>query len=188
MSETEGAKKFYGKYRGTVINNVDPMMLGRLLVSVPDVLGPVPSSWAVPCVPLAGPTGPPMGVYLVPPIGAGVWVEFEQGNPDYPIWVGCRWGLQSDVPLAAQLGNPADPNIVIQSLLQQAIVISDLPPAVPPPVLPPTPPIGGITLRSTTGASIVVNDAGIFISNGKGATIMMVGPTVTINNGALVVV
>jgi hypothetical protein len=54
--------------------------------------------------------------------------------------------------------------------------------------MPPAVPTGGVILKSTTGASIVVNDAGIFISNGKGATIMMVGPTVTINNGALVVI
>ena len=74
-------QRFVGKYRGTVTQNIDPMLRGRLLCMVPDVLGPVPSSWAEPCVPLAGPTGPPMGVYLVPPIGAGVWVEFEQGDP-----------------------------------------------------------------------------------------------------------
>jgi hypothetical protein len=184
----DGGKKFYGKYRGTVINNVDPMQLGRLWVQVPDVLGLTPSSWAVPCVPLAGPTGPPMGVYMVPPIGTGVWIEFEQGDPDYPIWVGCRWGLPTDLPLTTKLGNPADPSIVIQSLLQQAIVISDMPPIVPPPVMPPAVPTGGITLRSTTGASIVVNDLGIFISNGKGAIISMVGPMITINNGALVVI
>ena len=126
---------------------------------------------------------------MVPPVGAGVWVEFEHGDPDYPIWVGCRWGLPTDIPLQAQLGNPADPNIVIQSLMQHAIIISDMPPAPPPPVMPPpVPPTGGITLRSATGASIVVSDAGIFISNGKGASIMMVGPTVTVNNGALVVI
>jgi len=188
MSDSVVEKRFYGKYRGTVVQNVDPELRARIICLVPDVLGPTPSSWCEACAPLAGPTGPPMGVYMVPPIGAGVWIEFEQGNPDYPIWVGCRWGLQSDIPLAALAGNPADPNIVIQSLLQQSIVISDLPPVVPPPVMPPTPPVGGVTLRSTTGASIVVNDAGIFISNGKGATIMMVGPTVTINNGALVVI
>lgn len=187
MSENNGTDTFYGKYAGTVVQNVDPERRGRLQVMVPDVLGVVPSTWAEPCVPLAGPTGPPMGVYMVPPIGAGVWVEFEHGDPDKPIWVGCRWGLQSDLPLAAQAGNPADPNIVIQSLLQQAIVVSDMPPTVPPPVMPPVPTTGGIILRSTTGASIVVNDAGIFISNGKGATIMMVGPAVNINNGALTI-
>ena len=54
--------------------------------------------------------------------------------------------------------------------------------------MPPTPATGGIMLKSTTGAMIVVNDSGIYISNGKGAMITMIGPTVTINNGALVVI
>jgi hypothetical protein len=49
-------------------------------------------------------------------------------------------------------------------------------------------PSGGVTLRSTTGARIVVNDTGIYIDNGKGASLTMVGPTVTINNGALEVI
>jgi hypothetical protein len=187
MSDGPSAKKYYGKYSGTVFQNVDPEMRGRLMVTVPDVLGVVPSTWAEPCVPLAGPTGPPMGVYMVPPIGAGVWVEFEHGDLNKPIWVGCRWGSHFDIPLAAHAGNPADPSIVIQSLLQQAIVVSDMLSSVPPPVMPPVPTTGGIILRSTTGAYIVVNDSGIFISNGKGATINMVGPTITINNGALVI-
>lgn len=88
-------KKFYGKYRGTVLNNVDPEQRGRLMAMVPDVLAENPSSWAEPCVPLAGPTGHPMGVYLVPPISAGVWIEFEQGDSSRPIWSGCRWGVQA---------------------------------------------------------------------------------------------
>jgi len=179
MSENQPNQKFYGKFRGTVINNVDPEQRGRMMLMVPDVLGEIPSSWAEPCVPLAGPTGPPMGVYLVPPIGAGVWVEFEHGDPSYPIWSGCRWGSQSDIPPLALAGNPADPNIVMQSLLQNVIMISDL---------PPSPATGGIILKSTTGAMIVVNDSGIYIQNGKGASITMIGPTVTVNNGALVVV
>ena len=182
------ANKYWGKYQGTVLQNIDPMKRGRLQLSVPDVYSVLPTTWAEPCVPLAGPTGPPMGVYMVPPIGAGVWVEFEHGDANKPIWVGCRWGLQSDIPLAALAGNPADPSIVIQSLLQQAIIVSDMPPSVPPPVMPPVPTTGGVILRSTTGASIVVNDAGVFISNGKGATINMIGPTITINNGALVII
>lgn len=178
MNGSSPNQSYYGKYRGTVLNNVDPEQRGRLMLTIPDVLGAIPSSWAEPCVPLAGPSGPPMGVYLVPPIGAGVWVEFEHGDPDYPIWSGCRWGAQSDIPTMAKAGNPADPNIVIQSLLQHMIMVSDM---------PPSPATGGIILKSTTGASIVVNDSGIYISNGKGASIMMVGNTVTINNGALVV-
>jgi hypothetical protein len=182
-----GEDVYWGKYRGTVVNNVDPLRKGRLIVEVPDVLSLIPSTWAEPCVPLAGPTGPPMGVYMVPPIGAGVWVEFEYGDPNKPIWVGCRWGGPSDVPLAAQGGNPVSPSIVIQTVLQNAIVISDLPPIVGPPVMPPIPTTGGVILRSTTGAAIVVNDAGVFITNGKGATIDLIGPSVMINKVALMV-
>lgn len=169
--------QFLGKYRGTVLNNVDPEMRGRLLLNVPDALDMIPSSWAEPCVPLAGPTGPPMGVFMVPPIGAGVWVEFEHGDINYPIWVGCRWGSQSDVPPLAHAGLPVSPNIVMQTSGQNALVISDLPG-----------PTGGIMLKSATGASIIVNDTGIYIQNGQGASVILSGPSVTINNGALAVI
>jgi hypothetical protein len=178
MSDPQSGKKFWGKYQGTVAQNVDPEFRGRIMCLVPAVLGPTPSSWCEACAPLAGPTGPPMGVYLVPPIGAGVWVEFEGGDPGKPIWTGCRWGAQSDVPPLAKLGNPLDPNIVIQSLLQHSIMISDM---------PPTPATGGIILKSTTGAMIVVNDSGIYLSNGKGATITMIGTAIDFNVGALTI-
>jgi uncharacterized protein involved in type VI secretion and phage assembly len=166
-------RKYYGKYRGLVINNIDPLQKARLLVQVPDVLGVSISSWAMPCMPI---TGPQMGVYVVPTIGAGVWVEFEGGDPDYPIWAGGFWGSAAEVPaLALAPSVPASPNIVLQTIGQNSIVVSDVPGT------------GGIMLKSTTGAMILVNDLGITISNGKGATIVMAGPTVTINNGALVV-
>lgn len=92
--------KFYGKYRGTVVNNIDPLQIGRIMVIVPDVLNVTPGSWALPCVPVAGIQ---MGMFTVPPPGAGVWVEFEQGDPDFPIWVGCFWGTMAEVPLNAKL-------------------------------------------------------------------------------------
>src|SRR5262245_9480487 len=111
MRDPALARHYYGKYRGTVVNNVDPLLRGRLLVIVPAVLGLTPPSWAEACAPLAGPTGPPMGVYMVPPIGAGVWIEFEQGDAERPIWVGCRWGAPSDVPQLAHAGLPVSPNI-----------------------------------------------------------------------------
>lgn len=167
-----------GLYRATVTLNVDPEMRGRLMLTVPDVLSFVPSTWAEPCTALAGPTGPPMGVYMVPPIGAGVWVMFEQGNVNQPVWIGCRFDVAANVPTLALAGNPADPNICIQSLLQHMLLISDM---------PPTPVTGGIILKSTTGAMIVVNDSGIYISNGKGAMMTMVGPTIDFNVGALTI-
>jgi hypothetical protein len=170
--------RYQGLYRATVELNIDPMHRGRLLLSIPDVHGSSPSTWAEPCVPLAGPTGPPMGVYMVPSKGAGVWVQFEHGDPDYPVWIGCRWGLPSEIPPLASAGNPADPNIIIQSLLQHTLMISDM---------PPTPATGGIMLRSASGAMIVVNDSGIYISNGKGATITMIGKVTDINTGALTI-
>lgn len=166
-------RKYYGKHRGTVLNNIDPMQKARLLVQVPDVLGLGISSWAMPCVPLAGIQ---MGSFVVPIIGSLVWVEFEGGNPDYPIWSGCFWGSAAEIPALALAGVPASPNIVFQTQAQNTLVVSDLPG-----------PTGGIMLKSTTGASIIVNDTGIYIQNGKGASITMVGPAVTINNGALAI-
>ena len=165
--------KYYGKYRGTVIQNVDPEQRGRIQAMVPDVAGLLPTSWALPCMPV---TGISSGVYVVPPIGAGVWIEFEQGDPDYPIWVGGFWGSAAEVPAQALLGLPASPSIVLNTTLQNSISISDVPG-----------PAGGILLKSVSGAMIMINETGITISNGQGATILMAGPTVTINNGALVV-
>jgi uncharacterized protein involved in type VI secretion and phage assembly len=146
----DGQQRFYGKYRGTVVNNLDPMQIGRVQVSVPNVSGALPSSWAMPCLPLAGPQ---MGLYLVPPVGANVWVEFERGDPDFPIWVGCFWNSAAEVPALARTAPPGLSNVAL----------------------------------SAGGAGILVNDAGICIDNGKGACIVMVGPVVTVNDGALAV-
>ena len=81
-------RRFYGKYRGIVSDNNDPTSRGRLKVSVPAVMGGTPV-WAMPCVPYAGDG---VGFFALPEPGTGVWVEFEAGNPSYPIWVGCFWG------------------------------------------------------------------------------------------------
>jgi hypothetical protein len=175
-------KRYYGKYRGLVIENVDPMMMGRILAQVPDVLGEIPSSWAMPCVPAAGIQS---GCYIVPPIGSQVWMEFEQGNPDYPIWVGGFWGTAADVPVFALVPPPVLPpilgqNIVLQTQGQNTVLISDS---------VPTPVTGGIVLKSASGAMIVCNDSGVYLSAGPGlASIWLVGPMVAINETALTVI
>lgn len=165
---------YFGKYRGLVLDNVDPLQKGRLMVQVPDVSNVLPSSWAMPCLPFAGIQS---GLFVVPDIGSQVWVEFEHGNPDYPIWVGCFWGSSAEVPALALAAPPELQQVTIQTLEQNTLVISDVPG-----------PTGGILLKSSTGALISISDTGIVISNGQGATIAMTGPAVTINEGALEIV
>jgi uncharacterized protein involved in type VI secretion and phage assembly len=162
--------RLFGKYRGRVIGNIDPMGIGRLQVQVPDVSGLVSTDWAMPCVPMAGPQA---GMVVVPPVGSNVWVEFEQGDPDYPIWVGGFWSSAADMP-AVSSSDPAA--FVIRTPGQGGLTISDAPG-----------PFGGIVLKSADGASLIVNDTGIHIQNGKGASITLVGPTVSVNLGALAV-
>jgi len=173
-SGRSGARTYLGKYRGVVINNVDPIQMGRLQVQVPDVAGVAPLTWAMPCVPIAGIQN---GMVALPMIGSGVWIEFEQGRPDKPIWVGCFWGSAAEMPALSRLTPPAVPAITLQTPLQNGLTISDMPG-----------PTGGIVIKSTSGATLIVNDTGITIQNGKGASIILAGPAVTINGGALTVI
>ncbi len=166
-------EKFYGKYRGVVLQNIDPERRGRIQVQVPDVSNLLPSSWALPCFPFSGQQ---MGFFAVPQVGAGVWVEFEQGNPDYPIWSGCWYGLGTEIPTLIQPGMPPLSGVIMQTQLHNTLMVSDAPG-----------PAGGILLKTMTGAMIAINDVGITISNGKGAVITMTGPVVDVNAGALTI-
>lgn len=97
----EVERRYYGKYRGFVVDNDDPEQLGRLKLTVPSVLGDaVVTGWAMPCVPYGGAEG--QGVLMVPDTDAGVWVEFEEGDLEFPIWVGTFWskpGGASELPV-----------------------------------------------------------------------------------------
>jgi hypothetical protein len=96
--------KFFGKYRGKVAANQDPLHLGRIQVKVPAVFGNDRLSWAMPCVPYAGPD---IGFFTIPPVNANIWVEFEEGDPDYPIWTGCFWG-EDELPQQARVEQPVE--------------------------------------------------------------------------------
>ena len=100
--------RFYGKYRGVVSDINDPDDMGRIRVKVPEILDDVESPWALPCAPYSG-NG--VGIYTVPPVGAGVWIEFEAGDPARPIWTGCWWG-KNQLPKNEQ-GAEAKPTLKI---------------------------------------------------------------------------
>jgi uncharacterized protein involved in type VI secretion and phage assembly len=165
-------KRYYGKYRARVTDNVDPLEQGRLMLQVPDVLRDALTSWALPCLPV---TGPQMGVFVLPAIGSTVWAEFEQGDPDYPIWTGGFWGSAAEVPVLALEALPGMQNILLQTTEQNTLLITDMPG-----------PEGGIVLKSSGTSTLIVNDTGIYLTNGA-ASITLIGPTVAINETALAV-
>jgi hypothetical protein len=178
---------YFGKYRGKVENNLDPLQQGRLQVSCPAVLGEGRMSWAMPCVPFAG-SG--VGLFLIPPQQANLWVEFEGGDIDYPIWSGCYWGL-GEVP--------ATPAIEANKVLKTdgiRLTLSDLPGAggltlelSPPVVATPLKLVldsSGLTIE-VSPSSVKVALSGIELANGA-ASVKLTPASVSINNGALEVI
>jgi hypothetical protein len=178
---------WFGKYRGKVESNLDPMQQGRLQVSCPAVLGNGRMSWAMPCVPFAG-SG--VGLFLIPPTGANVWVEFEGGDPDYPIWSGCFWGV-GEVPAA-----PAIEQMKMLKTDGISLTLSDVPGAggvtlevSPPAVATPLKVVldsTGITIEASP-SSVKIALSGIDLANGA-ASVKLTPASVSINNGALEVI
>ncbi|HEX2084700.1 MAG TPA: phage baseplate assembly protein V [Solirubrobacteraceae bacterium] len=109
-------RQFYGKFRGLVVDNADPERLGRLRVRVPSVLGrDVVTGWALPCAPYGGDAG--QGLLFVPEIGSGVWIEFEEGDLEFPIWVGTYWsgpGHDSEVPRPNRADGAEEPAVQVR--------------------------------------------------------------------------
>jgi uncharacterized protein involved in type VI secretion and phage assembly len=104
-SESGHDDGYFGKYRGIVSDNKDPKNLGRIRAKVPEVLGDVESGLALPCSPYAGKG---LGFFTLPPIGSGVWIEFEAGDVSRPIWSGCWWG-EDQLP-KDETGKNAEPD------------------------------------------------------------------------------
>jgi Type VI secretion system/phage-baseplate injector OB domain len=157
--------KYYGKYRGTVLMNEDPLQIGRIVAMVPDVSALMPTSWAMPCLPGVGIQ---YGVCVIPPLGAGVWIEFEQGDPDYPIWTGGFWGSGAEVPALTRQRLPVSPGIVMQTVAQNTIAITDVPPQI---------------LIKVGASTIMVRTDGITIA----APNITINGALLVNNGALAV-
>jgi len=158
---------YFGKYRGKVKNNIDPLMLGRVQVSVSAVLGDTSLTWAMPSVPYAG-NG--VGFFMIPPVGANVWVEFEGGDLQSAIWSGCFWG-QGETP-----ASPAIPQMKVIKVDGITLTLSELPGAggvtleVSPPVvavpLKMTFDSTGIKIEATGLGSVQVTPAGVTLDDG----------------------
>jgi hypothetical protein len=127
-------------------------------------------AWAMPCSPYAGPG---VGLFAVPPNGANIWVEFEGGDPNWPIYSGCFWGV-------GEAPQPAVPQMKVFKTDAITLTLSDLPG------------IGGVTLEVNppavaTPLKLSFSSTGIEISNGA-ASVKLSPVSVSLNNGALEVI
>ena len=165
MNDMSSKTRAYGKYRGTVVNNLDPNQIGRLQVQVPAIYGTNTLNWAMPSVPYAGSNE---GFYMIPPIGANIWVEFEGGAIDAPIWSGCFWG-QGECPAQAPLTKMIKTPVA-------TLTLDEMNPSAP------------VVIETTTGNRITITAQGITLEGATGAKIEMSGPQVSVNSGALEVI
>lgn len=158
----------FGKYRGRVLDNQDPENLGRIQVSVPYIMGETPlANWAMPCVPYAGPNA---GMFTVPPVEANVWIEFEGGNINYPIWSGVYWEREQ-LPEAA-----TGPLIKLFKTEKTSFMIDDT--------------TGACTLETQTEAGVFklsLDQTGIKLIGSEQVTITVSDKTIELKNNMLTV-
>jgi uncharacterized protein involved in type VI secretion and phage assembly len=158
----------YGKYRGAVTDNQDPMQLGRIRARLLSAgLDSFETGWATPCFAFGG-TG--MGFFALPKIGAGVWIEFEGGQLDSPIWSGCWFSAASEMPSTSAVPGPGYRKVLFKTEGGQSLTLDDT---------------AGIILETSGGQKIKLSSTGIEIESGGSAKLTMQNATVNVNNGAL---
>ncbi len=158
------ATRYYGRYRGRVVDVDDPKSIGRVKVQVPEVLRDVESGWALPSFAF---TGDGAGMFAVPPVGAGVWVEFESGDPSLPVWVG-GWFVEGGAPSSA-----TPDKVVVRTPGGHAITLDD--------------DGSKVEIADSGGAKVVLSSDGIELSKG-GQKIAITSSKTVVNDGALEVV
>lgn len=89
---------------GTVVENRDPSGLERVRVFVPELIGAEVEveqcPWAIPVHSRVQGMSPNVGSFGVPVIGSEVFVEFQQGDPAYPMYWGGVVSKRNHVDLA----------------------------------------------------------------------------------------
>lgn len=113
-------RKIFGPRPGGVVDNRDPMGLGRIRVSVPGVYAKSP--WALPLGTLGA--GPGVGGWWIPKEGSEVVLLFSHGDPDHPYYLTSNWTVGS-VPDEAVVGGKGDPDIRVIASGDYAVVFDE---------------------------------------------------------------
>jgi uncharacterized protein involved in type VI secretion and phage assembly len=160
---------FMGKYRGVVTNNADELRKGRIEVKVVTVRGDY-AAWALPCVPYAGHG---VGFFAIPPVGANVWIEFEGGKPEQPIWTGCFWGENDEIPVDGSIEDDQAPMLKVLKTETATITLDERQGE------------AGLAIETASGMTIKLNAEGIEINAGQKGKIVLNQNQVSINDSAL---
>lgn len=163
----------FGKYRATVFDIKDPEKRGRIRVKCPSVIGDSTSNWCEVCVPVA--ISDKNGDFFIPKEGETVWIEFEQGDVNRPIFVGNWWG-DKELPTDEMSGNTRiisfNGNIItfnkatkLESKDKSKVTLKD-----------------SIEIESSGGSLISITED-IKISANSGAVVELVDGNITINCG-----
>jgi uncharacterized protein involved in type VI secretion and phage assembly len=154
--------RHYGKFRGVVTDNADPDNLGRLKARVERLLGQEETGWALPAFPYGGASE--QGLFLVPDIGAGVWIEFEAGDVSYPIWSG-TWFSSGTIPESAQPGQK-----VLKTKSGHKLILDD--------------DAGTLEITDSNGNSITMDSSTIKITAGSATKIVIEAPQIELVENA----
>lgn len=156
----EMRSRYYGKYRGFVTDNVDPDKKGRVRAMVPSVFAEQALDWALPCLPFGGLAD--HGFFAVPEVGAQIWVEFEGGDRNHPIWTGTFWQAQGDAPKDVGGNDPAYTTRIFKTPKGHFLLFEDADNA------------EQIHLEHSAGATVDIDEKGtIALTDAQGATITM---------------
>jgi phage baseplate assembly protein gpV len=154
--------RYYGKYRGQVTDNNDPDNLGRIKAKVPRLLGDEETGWALPAFTYGGASE--QGLFAVPDVGAGVWIEFEGGDLSYPIWSG-TWYTTGAIPESAQPGKK-----VLKTKSGHKIVLDD--------------DGGSLEITDSNGNTVTMDSSTVKVAAGSAVKIVIDAPQIELVDGA----
>src|SRR2546423_8170396 len=154
--------RYYGKYRGQVTDNDDPDNLGRVKAKVPHLLRDEETGWALPAFAYGGASE--QGFFVVPDVGAGVWIEFEGGDLSYPIWSG-TWYTSGAIPEGAK---PAQK--VLKTKSGHKIVLDD--------------DAGTLEITDSNSNSVKMDSSTVTVKAGGATKVVIDAPQIEVVDGA----
>lgn len=109
ISLTERELFLQGFFRGLVLDNIDPLKLGRIKVNILKLFENIEAEnlpWAVPAMPVTSGSGADFGYLAIPEIGSFVWCFFEEGDLYQPVYFSEALSAVHGIPSEVEINYP----------------------------------------------------------------------------------